>query len=91
MSSSVQKNIRAAEKYMKQKDYVRAETIYLEILKKFPKNINALNALKVLKNFNKNQSVNIHKNKRLQELNKHFSLRKYKIVIEKASLTFNAF
>ena len=84
MSSSVQKNIRAAQKYMKQKDYVRAETIYLEILKKFPKNINALNALKALKNINKNKSVDIHKNERLQELNKHFSLRKYKIVIEKA-------
>jgi len=84
MSSSVQKNIRKAEKYIKQKDYIKAENIYLEILKRFPKNMHALNALKTLKKFNKNKSAGTYKNERLQELNKFFNLREYKIVIKKA-------
>ena len=46
MSSSVQKKIKQAEKYIKISEFAKAEAIYLEILKKFPQNQKALNALK---------------------------------------------
>jgi protein O-GlcNAc transferase len=85
LSSSINKKIRKAEKYIKINDYINAEALYMEILTKFPNNLKALHALKTLKILNPNQSISTHKNKRLQELNKHYNLQDFTTVIKKAN------
>ena len=85
MTFSVQKNIRQAEKYIKLKDYIKAETIYLDILSKFPKNAKALHAIKSLKALNKNKPARAYKNEKLQELNRHYNLFEFTVVIQKAN------
>ena len=85
MSSSVQKKIKQAEKYIKISEFAKAEAIYLEILKKFPQNQKALNALKNLKSVNKNISADTYKNLKLQELNNHYNKKEFAVVIQKAN------
>ena len=85
MSSSVQKNIKQAEKCIKISEFAKAEAIYLEILKKFPQNQKALNALKNLKSVNKNISADTYKNLKLQELNNHYNKKEFAVVIQKAN------
>jgi protein O-GlcNAc transferase len=85
MSFSIQKNIRQAEKYLKLKEYKKAETLYLEIIVKFPKNHKALNALKILKSVNKNVSAGAYKNRKLQELNNYYIKKEFTVVIQKAN------
>ena len=85
MSSYLQKNIRQAEKYLKINEYAKAESIYKEILKKFPQNLKAKNALNNLANINKNVSASIYKKEQLQGLLKYYNRQEFTLVLEKAN------
>ena len=85
MSSYLQKNIRQAEKYLKINEYAKAESIYKEILKKFPQNLKAKNALNNLATINKNISASIYKKEQLQGLLKHYNRQEFALVLEKAN------
>jgi protein O-GlcNAc transferase len=84
MSSSVQKKIRQAEKYIKINEYSKAEFIYKEILKLFPMNKKAQYALAKLKTFDKKRSADSYKSEKFQKLNSHYNKQEFQIVIQKA-------
>ncbi|MDA8802634.1 tetratricopeptide repeat protein [Amylibacter sp.] len=84
MSSSIQKNIRQAEKYIKIREFSKAEVIYKEILKKFPKNSKAILALNTLKTLHKNKSAGEYKKVKIQELYKHYNRNEFTFVLQKA-------
>jgi protein O-GlcNAc transferase len=85
MSSSVQKNIRQAEKYIKISEFDKAEVIYKEVLKKFPQNLKAIHALNSLKTLNRNKSADKHKKERIQELYKYYNQKEFTLVLQKAN------
>tara|TARA_B100000767_G_scaffold23120_1_gene20483 strand:+ start:393 stop:2645 length:2253 start_codon:yes stop_codon:yes gene_type:complete len=84
MSSSVKKNIRLAEKYIKISEFEKAEVIYKEVLRKFPQNLKAIHALNSLKTLNKNKSAGEHKKVKIQELYKHYNRKEFTFVLQKA-------
>ena len=61
----MQKKIHEAEKFIKLNEYSKARDLYLDILTKFPNNIKALHALKILKDLNTNKPVDISKKQRI--------------------------
>ena len=58
INSSVENNLRNAEKFVKQNDIENASKIYKDILVKFPKNLRAINSLKKLKRNNFEKKLN---------------------------------
>ena len=84
MSSSMQKKIHEAEKFMKLNEYSKARDLYLDILTKFPNNIKALHALKILKDLNTNKPVDIKKSKEFNDLLKKYNNKEFNNVIRKA-------
>ena len=84
MSSSVQKKIRQAEKFVELNEYTQAIAIYMDILEKFPNNIKALHAIKILKASKTNKPINTSKSKGLNDLLQKYNNREFNSVIEKA-------
>ena len=84
MSSSVQKKIRQAEKFVKSNEYSKATDLYLDILEKFPNNIKALHAIKRLKSSYTNKFINTNKSNKFNELLHKYNNKEFKIVIKKA-------
>ena len=84
MSPSVQKKIRQAEKFVKLNEYTQARAIYLDILTKFPNNMKALHALKMLKSSKVNKPMNTFKSKGFNDLLQKYNNQEFKTVIRKA-------
>jgi predicted O-linked N-acetylglucosamine transferase (SPINDLY family) len=84
MSSSVQKKIRQAEKFVELNEYTQAIAIYMDILEKFPNNIKALHAIKILKASKSNKPINTSKSKGLNDLLQKYNNQEFNSVIEKA-------
>lgn len=85
MSFSVQKNLRQAEMHVKFKNYKKAKALYLEIIKKFPNNLKAIHALKIIDNLNINKSPAKLKNDQLEALTIHYNKQEFDIVTQKAN------
>jgi hypothetical protein len=64
---------------LKQNQYIK------EILRKFPQNLKAKNALNNLATINKNVSASIYKKEQLQGLLKHYNRQEFTLVLEKAN------
>jgi len=84
MSFSLQKNIRQAEKLIKLNKYKEAEDLYLQILEKFPNNMNAQRSLKKLKSLNNNKPTSGLKQERFHKLSQQYNRREFKEVIKNA-------
>ena len=85
MSFSLQKNIRQAEKLIKLNEYKEAEDLYLQILEKFPNNMNAQRSLKKLKSLNMTISPRVDLNKKDSiNLANNITRREFKEVIKNA-------
>ena len=83
MSSSVQKKIRQAEKFVKSNEYSKATDLYLDILEKFPNNIKALHAIKTLRSSYTNKFINTIKSNKFNELLHKYNNKEFKSVIKK--------
>ena len=85
MSSSLNKNLRQAERYLKINEFDKAEAVYKEILIQFPKNSKVKNALNTIKSLNKNKSAGEYKKEKIQILYKHYNQQKFTLVLEEAN------
>ena len=85
MSSSLNKNLRQAERYLKINEFAKAEAVYREILIQFPKNSKVKNALNTLKSLNKNKSAGEYKKEKIQLLYKYYNQQKFTLVLEKGN------
>ena len=82
---SVDNTIREANKFLKNKEFVKAEVLYKSILKKYPKNLRAINGLKETK---VSSSQNLPQdsqnlNTKLEMIYKHYDKGEYLLTIEK--------
>lgn len=91
MSLSIQKHIRQAEKLIKLREYKKAEALYLQILTKFPNNINAMHSLKKLKSLNMYKSATEFKQEKLNKLSQKFNKQEFKKVIQDANKLIKAY
>ena len=85
MSFSVQKHIQQAEKLIKLREYKKAKALYLQILKKFPNNINAMHSLKKLKSLNVHKSKNELKQEKFYKLSQQYNKKEFEKVIQEAN------
>ena len=68
MSFSVQKILLKADQHIKNKEFKKAEALYIKILSKFPKNLKALTAIRMLNLENKDNLLEVTKNEHLKKL-----------------------
>ena len=83
MSFSVQKILLKADQHIKNKEFKKAEALYIKILSKFPKNLKALTAIRILNLENKDNLLEVTKNEHLKKLIQYYNMKQFSKVFIK--------